>query len=140
MFGFSVMTFRLLDITFLVLMHLLPLMLLFRGDEDVSIRFPLSALGLVMAVNITLNVLSYDSVSIFVFCLIYMFTYAFIFTRSNTYAATYAITYLLLFAAYDNAHLSERAGISSQRPLRVLDGLCGNDQPKGLTCPGHPNQ
>lgn len=86
-FGIDVISFRILDVTSLILMHVLPLMLLFRGEGDVSKRIPLAALGLVMAVNVTLNVYGYDSFSMFVFCLIYMCAYAFIFTRSNAFAA-----------------------------------------------------
>lgn len=156
-FGFGVMPFRMLEVTCLILMHVLPLMLLFRGEGTLSKKMPLAALGLVMAVNVTLNVYGYDSFSTLVFCLIFLCAHAFIFTRSNTYAAwlgvltgiavaarlpngltaftlsltilaavrltggswrkaalglsvyafTSAAVYLLLFVAYDYAHVSE---------------------------------
>lgn len=79
-FGFDVMSFRVLDMTCLILMHILPMILLFKGAEGLPRRMQLAAVGLVLAVNVTLNVFGYDSFSMLVFSLIFMSGYAFIFS------------------------------------------------------------
>lgn len=84
-FGFSVMSFRVLDVSCQILMHCLPMVLFFKGTEAWESRIRMAAVGMVMAVNVTLNVFGYDSFSMLVFSLIFMSGYGVIFTGSKVH-------------------------------------------------------